>query len=450
MSASPRQPIVAVVGAGPAGLFAADSLAQNGVRVVLLNRDIKPGGLAEYGIYYDKYKIKSGLRRQFGKILSSPDIAYYGNVTVDQQNGDLTMDELQAMGFDAVLVTVGAQGTKWLGLPGEDLEGVYHAKDVIYHYNDLPPYSERTFAIGKRVALIGVGNVMADIAHWAIRDLKVDEVVAVARRGPAEVKFSRNELQYIAQNMDVDDLEAEIARVADRMKAVGQEPEDAKAFILSALSAKALEPVSDTRFRFRFLSSPKRILSDDNGRVVGLEVDDTELVFRDNGDTRARRLGTQHVLDVDTVIFCIGDKVSETFGLPVQWNEFIKCEEPRYPVDGVCYEIFDPGTCTPIDGIFVAGWARKASAGQVGLARKDARNCVKAAVQYLTEHPATAEPDAVMTKLEAKLGSLGKPVVSKTDYERLAEIERAEIEARGLEGFKFQTNEEMLAAMGLV
>ena len=448
MTNSSRKPIVAVVGAGPAGLFGANSLVQQGARVVLLNRDIKPGGLAEYGIYYDKIKVKAGLRKQFAKILSSPEVAYYGNVTVDQ-HGDLTLDELRAMGFDAILATVGAQGTKWLGLPGEDLAGVYHAKDVIYYYNSLPPFSQREFAIGKRVALIGVGNVMADIAHWLIRDVRVDEVIAVARRGPAEVKFNRRELEYVARNLDLDDLDAEIARVAERMQAVGQDPEAAKAFILSALSSRTAEPVSDTRLRFRFLSSPKRILGDENGRVTGLEVDDTALVLREDGVTKAQRLGTQRVLDVDTVIFCIGDKVSETFGLPVEWNEFIKCETPRYPVDGVCYEVYDPGTGAPIDGTFVAGWSRQASTGQVGLARKDARNCVGAMMQYIAEHPSTASPEAVVTRLEAKLAALGKPVVSKRDWERLAAIEQEEAARRGVADFKFKSNEAMLAAMGL-
>jgi ferredoxin--NADP+ reductase len=444
-----HKPLVAVIGAGPAGLFGANSLAENGAQVILLNRDIKPGGLAEYGIYYDKYKVKAGLRKQFQKILSSPDITYCGNVTVDNEAGDLTLDDLRAMGFQAVMVTVGAQGTKWLGLPGEELEGVYHAKDVIYYYNSLPPFSEREFAVGKRVALIGVGNVMADIAHWLIRDIKVDEVIAVARRGPAEVKFDRKEMEYVARNLDVEYLEAEFARVSDRVKAVQQDPDETKAFILSALSDRALEPVSDSRLRFRFLSAPKRILGDEKGRVVGLEVDDTELVLQENGVTKPRRLGTQHILNVDTVIFCIGDKVSETFGLPVEWNEFVKCAEPCYPVNGVCYEVYDPGVCAPIDGVFVAGWSRQASTGQVGLARKDAQNCVKAMMQYLKTQPPLIAPEVVIAQLEEKLRVSGKPVVSKADCERLAKVEQQEAENRGLEDFKFKTNGEMLAAIGL-
>ena len=239
--------LVAVIGAGPAGLFAARELANAGVQVILFNRDIKPGGLAEYGIYPSKHKMKEGLRKQFRQILESPDIEYYGNVEIGQK-GDLTLMELRALGFQALLVTVGAQGTKWLGLPGEDLLGVFHAKDLVYHYNQLPPYGLQNFEIGRQVAVIGVGNVMLDIAHWLIRYLKVDEVIAVARRGPAEVKFTKKEMETVARNLDMDDLEAEFVRSAPIMRSVGQDIAEARAFFLSALP-KALDSVSSTRFR---------------------------------------------------------------------------------------------------------------------------------------------------------------------------------------------------------
>ena len=81
-SDNPSQYLVAVIGAGPAGIYAARQFSAAGAHVVLLNRDIKPGGLAEYGIYYDKHKMKEGLRKQFGQILDAPGIDYYGNVTV--------------------------------------------------------------------------------------------------------------------------------------------------------------------------------------------------------------------------------------------------------------------------------------------------------------------------------------------------------------------------------
>src|SRR3972149_9737496 len=138
--------LIAVIGTGPAGLFAARQIASEGVSVVLLNRDIKPGGLAEYGIYPSKHKMKEGLRKQFRQILETPNIDYYGNLVVGQK-GDLSLTDLRAMGFQALLVTVGAQGTKWLGIRGEDLVGGYHAKELVYHYNQLPPFSEQRFAI---------------------------------------------------------------------------------------------------------------------------------------------------------------------------------------------------------------------------------------------------------------------------------------------------------------
>ena len=108
-------------------------------------------------------------------------------------------------------MTAGAQGTKWLGLPGEDLEGVYHAKDVVYFYNNLPPYTQKSYLFGKRCAVIGAGNVMLDITHFLSRELKVEEVIAVVRRGPAEVKFDKKEMEYVIANLDLAALDAEIA-----------------------------------------------------------------------------------------------------------------------------------------------------------------------------------------------------------------------------------------------
>lgn len=437
--------VVAVVGAGPAGLYAAKQLAAEGVRVALINRDIKPGGLAEYGIYHSKHKMKEGLRKQFRRILEEPEISYYGNVIVGKDSG-LSLDDLNNLGFQAIMVTVGAQGTKWLGLPGEDLKGVYHAKDIVYHYNKLPPFSTQEFSIGKRVALIGVGNVMIDIAHWVIRDMKADEVVAVARRGPAEVKFTKKEMENVALNLDLEALDEEIARVSARMKAVNQDPQVAKDFFLSTLP-KAKEPVSESRFLFEFLSSPSRILGDESGQVCGLEVDDTELVPR-NGDTKAQSLGTKRVLDVDTVVFCIGDRVDEAFGLPVQWNEYVKNPEPKFPVNCCSYEAYDPEVDKPVEGVFFAGWSREASSGLVGVARKDGGCGANALLQYLETKSPLANAEKIMEELEGVLEKNFGSVVSKKDMQRLEAIEKAEAQELGLEEYKMKTNEEMLAAIG--
>lgn len=438
--------VVAVIGAGPAGLFGARQLVTAGIRVVLINRDIKPGGLAEYGIYPTKHKMKEGLRKQFRQILQLPDLDYYGNVTVGEQ-GDVTLGDLKAAGLQAMLVSVGAQGTKWLGLPGEELSrGVYHAKDIVYHYNKLPPYFEKNFYIGHRVALVGAGNVMLDIARWLIRDLKVSEVIAVVRRGPAEVKFDKKEMESVIANLDQKALEAEIARVAPLMESLGQDVNGSKDYILSAME-KAKEPVSESRFLFDFLASPVRILGDASGQVNGLEVEETTLV-PSNGDTKAKGTGVKRVVDVDTVIFAIGDKVEDGFGLPVKWNQFVKNPNPRYPIDGVSHELINPDTNQILEGIFVAGWSREASSGLVGVARKDGENGAKAILQYLQTIPVLLDAGSVLEDVQKLLEKLEKPVITKDHVQRLESVEQAEAERRMLEEFKFGTNEEMLAAMG--
>jgi ferredoxin--NADP+ reductase len=230
------------------------------------------------------------------------------------------------------------------------------------------------------------------------------------------------------------------------MEAIGQDVAAARALLLEALP-KALPKVSETRFRFLFLASPTRILGDEHGRVTQLEVEENILV-RTNGDTRARGTGRKRLLDVETVIFAIGDRVDETFGLPVEWNEFVKNPNPRFPVEGNSYEAFDPEKGQPIEGVFVAGWSRNASSGLVGSARKDGANGARALWQYL--QASQAPKPLNLEGIEQRLQSLGKPIVRKTDLPRLEAAEQAEARRRGLEVFKFSTNEEMLRAMGLI
>lgn len=440
------QRTVAVIGAGPAGLFAARELANAGVQVALLNRDIKAGGLAEYGIYPNKYKMKSALRKQFAQVLELPNITYFGNVQL-QQDGPLNLADVQAMGFDAILVCVGAQGTKWLGLEGEELQGVYHAKDLVYHYNKLPPFSQQTFTIGQRVVCIGAGNVMLDIARWAVRELKVQELVAVVRRGPSDVKFTRKEMESVAANLDIDTLAAEVARCAPNLTAVGQDTHEGEEFILSAL--RHAEPkVSDTRVRFDFLASPHRIVGDAQGKVSALEVEDTLLVAREDGSTSAKGQGTFRQIEADTVVFCIGDKVDANFGLPLdKWGDFAKHPAPRFPSEGNSYEAYDPETQQALEGVFLAGWSREASTGVVGAARKDGTLAARSVLAFFESR--SDNGTGAVEALENRLSALGTPVVLKADLLKLEEIEAAQAAEHGLPEFKFASNEDMLNAMGL-
>ena len=426
---------VAVIGAGPAGLFGARELATQGVHVAIFNRDIKAGGLAEYGIYPVKHTMKEGLRKQFRQTLDLANIDYYGNITVGT-HGDLTLDELRALGFDAVLVAAGAQGTKSLGLPGEELEGVYHAKDVVFFYNKLPPFSQKNFRFGKRCAIIGAGNVMVDIARHLIYVQNAEEVISVVRRGPAEVNFTKDEMKHLITYLDLDEFDKEMERVRPALQAINQDLEAGRHKILDSL-AKADPKTKNAKFHFDFLASPTGMFGE-NGALTKLEVEDNILTEKD-GKISAKGTGNKRTIDVDTVIFAIGDKVDESFGLPTEWNEFIKNKEPRFPVDGLSFE-------SSVEGVFVGGWSRKASEGLVGYARKDGISAAKAVWQYLqTKQPANVNGEAVA----AKMKSLNKPIVTKDDLKRLEPVEAEEAKKRGLEEFKFASNEVMLQAMGL-
>jgi ferredoxin--NADP+ reductase len=437
------EPVVAVIGAGPAGIFAARDLAVNGVQVVLFNRDIKPGGLAEYGIYPDKYKMKDGLRKQFRLILEIPGIHYAGNILIGR-DADLTIDDIRGMGFAAVLVTAGAQATKWLGLTGEDLEGVYHAKDIVYHYNRLPPFSSMDFRIGKHVAVVGAGNVMLDLVRWLIGYKNVPEVLTIVRRGPAEVKFDRSQLEYVAGSVDWPALAAEFKRVTPLMKTVGSDPREAFDFFRSA--CEKAEPSSPpARLGFQFLASPTQIIGDANGHVSGLEVQDNELILV-NDQILQQGTDVRRLLDVDTILFAIGDRVDSSIGLPTSGYEFMKNPSPQFPIDDESFEIFDPAENKPVEGLFMAGWARKASTGLVGVARKDGVQGAAVVLRYLGQM--RKQKNVSVADILVKLTRVKKTLVTKKDLAKLEESEREIADSSGQPEYKYASNEEMLEVIG--
>jgi ferredoxin--NADP+ reductase len=429
--------VVAVIGAGPAGLFAARALAGHGCRVALLNRDIKPGGLAEYGIFLNKYKMKSGLRRQFQKILSDPLVTYLGHVTVTQR-GDLTVPDLAAMGFDALVFAIGAQGTKYLGIEGERLDGAYHAKDLVYHYNRLPPFSERPFPMGRRVAIVGVGNVMVDIANYCVHFCDCDEVVAVARRGPYEKAYDDREFEDVEDAFDHALYREELERIRPRLQAAGQNPDE----LIAALAAKPEpSPRARTRLRFRFLASPKRVVAEGD-RVVGLEVEETRLE-RKGDRIAAVGTGQTSLIPCDTVVFAVGDRVDEDAGLPYKDGLYLTVpgEDPA-----CAYQVLDPAAAKPMPGVFVVGWARRASDGVVGRARLDAETGIKHVAGYLAERPTrpAVEAERVIESLRETLRRRGTAVVDYPTVQRLEAAERARAAADKLEEFKFTSDREML------
>lgn len=435
---------VFVVGAGPAGLFAAQKIAQAGHEVIVFNRDIKPGGLAEYGIYPTKDKMKVGLRKQFAKVLSLPNVQYIGHACVGNGCG-LSITDLQEFSPTAIVFAVGAQGAKQLGLPGADSRGVYSAKDFVYYYNLLPPFASQDFSTGKRVAVVGMGNVAVDVAHWLLVDdpnHTAEDVFVIARRGPFEAKFDKKEFAYIEAYLDRKSFQEELNRIHDQLAAVGQDPAGLSAATFPCLAKPDPGPHGG-RLHFRFLSSPKAIHPDASGRIARLTVTENVLVPRD-GDVAAKATEKTAELEVDTMIFAIGDVADPTLGLPYNKDAYVTQAHPHDPKQPG-YEVLDPQCGQIMPGTYVVGWARKASEGLVGIARHDGEVGAVEVMKYLETAP--ERKSSSFEEIRQKLESKNLRPVTKADLEYLAKAEEREAKARGAQFFKYSDDEAMLSAI---
>ncbi|HEY6352810.1 MAG TPA: FAD-dependent oxidoreductase [Candidatus Angelobacter sp.] len=435
---------VFVVGAGPAGLFAAQKIAQAGHEVIVFNRDVKPGGLAEYGIYPTKDKMKVGLRKQFARVLSLPNVHYLGHVCVGNGCG-ISIADLQEFCPSAVVFAVGAQGAKQLGLPGADSRGVYSAKDFVYFYNLLPPFASQDFSTGKRVAVVGMGNVAVDVCHWLLVDdprHTAEDVFVIARRGPFEAKFDKKEFAYIEAHLDRQSFQEELKRIQDHLAAVGQEFAGLSTATFPCL-AKPDPGTKGPRLHFRFLSSPKAIHPDSSGRIARLTVTENTLVKRDE-DVAAKATDKTADIEVDTMVFAIGDVADPALGLPYNKDCYVTNPHPEDPKQPG-YEVLDPARGQIMAGAYVVGWARKASEGLVGIARHDGEVGAVEVMKYLETLPDgnCAPVDEILRRLEGK----NLRLVTKADLEYLAKAEEREAKARGLQFFKFSDDEAMLAAI---
>ncbi len=436
---------VFVIGAGPAGMFAAQKIAQGGHEVIILNRDIKPGGLAEYGIYPTKDKMKIGLRKQFAKVLSLANVHYFGHVPVSS-HAQVKIDDLRQFAPAAIVFAVGAQGTKKLGLSGETAKGVYAAKDFVYSYNLLPPFTSHDFSTGKRVAIIGMGNVMVDIARWLMIDAPqktAEEVIVVARRGPFEAKFDKKEFDYIEEFLDRRAFEEELQRIQPQLASVGQDISKLAEETFPVLATPAADhPQGKPRLRFRFLCSPQAIHGDAGGRIDRLTVTENVLSERD-GSIACKATDQIADLEVDTMIFAIGDVADPAVGLPYHRDSYVINPDQTDP-KRAAYELFDPQTSNVLEGMYAVGWARKASDGLVGIARHDAEVGAVHVLEYLKS---ASESQVTANQVQDWLSSKELRIVTKADLECLARAEEQEAQRRGVLWFKFAEDETMLAAI---
>jgi ferredoxin/flavodoxin---NADP+ reductase len=414
---------VFVVGAGPAGMFAARQIALAGYQTFIFNRDIRPGGLAQYGIYPTKTKMKSGLRKQFNQTLDLPNVHYFGHVQIGAAY-DVSLAELESFRPAAIVFASGAQGAKNLGLPGENAKGVYASKDFVYNYNQLESHVLRDFSSHKRIAVIGVGNVAIDVARWLLLDepaKHTESVIIVARRGPLEVKFDKKEIEHIEPHLSRDELVAELERIKERCAKVNQDVSPEKIFAMHFPRLRDPNFVTVApRLSFRFLSSPKAFVANERGRVTQMVITENDLALKSDGSTSARATDTTSTLDVDTVLFAIGDKHDPQIGLPMGPEGY--ATRPAGPPETASYEVWDPGGGLSRPGQFVVGWARKASTGLAGLARHDGEVGARKALEYLKDipDPATLNESEIRARLTAK----GIRTVEKGDLTLLSRAEQ--------------------------
>ncbi len=415
----PRPVRVAVVGAGPAGLYTADELlCHPEVTVDVLDRLPTPYGLLRAGVAPDHRHTKDA-ERLFRAIEEQPGFRYLLGVEVGR---DVTRAELDEH-YDAVVWTVGASADRRLDVPGEDLPGSCSATALVGWYNGHPDHRDLEVHLDhERVVVVGNGNVALDVARVltadpdalattdvadhalaALRTSAVREVVVLGRRGPDQASFTTPELIGLAGLRDVD-------VVAD-LGGAEVTGDDVRARVLRELAARRPDP-RRRRIVLRFLASPVRIVG--TGRTEGVEVVRNELVPDAAGVPRAKATGETEVLEAGMVLRSVGYRGVPVAGLP------------HDPVTGTVPNVggrVEPGT-------YVAGWAKRGPTGFLGTNKTCAQETVEALLDDLDagllEAPATRDGD-----LAAVLARRDVPVVDLAGWRAIDREERRRGEAAG-------------------
>lgn len=436
---------VAVIGAGPSGLYAAAALLGSGepVSVEVLDRLPAPYGLVRYGVAPDHVKMKSVVR-----VLQRPfdpaDAQFLGGVRVG--DGGIPLDELRTH-FHAIVHATGSSVDRDLGVPGEELPGSFGSGAFVGWYCGHPDLSGLEPPLDHPgVAVVGAGNVALDVARVlarsademadtdvpgpvldALRASAVRDVHVLIRRGPQHVRFTPAELRQIGELAD-----AEVVVHDDGLLAAGgPEPEDRRqrqnlAMLTDWVDRPAVP--APRRIHLRFLRSPVRILGD--GRVSGMVVE------RNAVDAAGRVVGTGvlETLDVGLVVRAIGYAAEPVPGLPFDpATGTVPNEGGRVVRDGV-----------PVPGAYVTGWIKRGPTGVIGTNKGDAQETVAALLADLPTLPPPARPEP--EALRAALAARGVRPVDWTAWLRLdaEEIRRGGL--RGAERVKVAALAEMLDA----
>ena len=407
MTEAPRPLRVAVIGSGPAGIYAADLLTKSEevrtgavpVAIDIFDRYPAPFGLIRYGVAPDHPRIK-GIITALHKVLDRGDIRFFGNV---EYGKDLSLADLREH-YDAVIFATGAIEDAKLPIPGIDLDGSYGASDFVSWYDGHPDYPRTWPLKAEQIAVLGNGNVALDVARVLSKHaedllvteipenvyegLKVSPVTDVhvfGRRGPAQMKFTPLELRELAHSRDVDIVLYEEDFVFDAASEEAMANDNQVKVMMKTLNKWLEEQKERTehasrRLHLHFMQSPVEILGED-GAVTGLRVERNEL------DGKGGIKGTSEFIDypMQAIYRAIGYFGSE---LPE-----IGFDPKKGVITNVEGRVVDEdGNAVP--GLYATGWIKRGPVGLIGSTKSDALETITHLLSDRENLYTAPEPDA--------------------------------------------------------
>jgi ferredoxin--NADP+ reductase len=451
------RPRVAIVGAGPAGAFAAACLlrARGDAEVDLFERLPTPWGLLRAGVAPDHQEIKR-LEQTFDRQTFRQGCRFLGNVEV---GADVSHSELMRH-YTAVIYATGAQTDKSLGIPGEDLSGSWAATEFVAWYNGHPDYRELEFDLSaQRAVVIGNGNVAADVtriltlsarelqrtdiadhALEALRESRIEEVIVLGRRGPAQAAFTSAELRELGHldgvDIRVDREDVELDPVSRRWLAEhGTFTARKNVEFLREFAARPARHGARRRIELRFLRSPVEIRGD--GRVEAIDVRRNEIEQTDDGWLRARPVSENvEAIECGLVLRSVGYRAVPLPDVPFDERHFVLPNERG--------RVLAPDGET-LPGIYAVGWIKRGPTGILGTNKRDAEETVSCLVEDLRVGALPRPPDAGREQIDSLLAER-KPDVVTVEGWRAIDGQELEV-GRGAQRprVKLASREQLLA-----